>query len=65
MGGNVYIYQPTARPGDKWAKQAVLKVGDGSGGPLLGVGATKTQDGTPVMLCLCEKELVVIHDTGL
>lgn len=65
LGGNVYIYQPTARPGDKWATQAVLKVGDGSGGPLLGVGAAKTKTGGSVILCLCEKELVVIHETGL
>ncbi|PSR74811.1 hypothetical protein PHLCEN_2v9525 [Hermanssonia centrifuga] len=37
LGGNVYIYRNTAQKGDNWAKQAILKVSDGSGGVLLGV----------------------------
>ena len=63
LGGNVYIYRPTAQRGDKWAKQAVLKIGDSSSGPLLGVGAVITAGGEEKILCLCEKELVVIQST--
>lgn len=61
MGSNIYIYRSAARRGDKWAKQAVLKVGDGSGGPLLGVGMIHTSNGKPILLCLCERELVAIQ----
>ena len=67
-GGNVYIYRSNTgrrreggRDAEKWAKQAVLKVGDGSGGSLLGVGALKMGNGGHVLLCLCEGELVVIN----
>lgn len=63
LGGNVYIYCPTTRRGDKWAKQAVLKIGDSSSGPLLGVGAVFTKGGGEKIFCLCEKELVVIQST--
>ena len=59
-GGNVYIYRGSVRPGEKWAKQVVLKVGDGEGGSLLGVGAVRTSKGGYVLLCLCEAELVII-----
>jgi hypothetical protein len=55
-GGNVYIYR-AAPTGEKWAKQAILKVSDGTVGSLLGVG--KIQDGR--ILCLLEKELLVIQ----
>lgn len=60
-GGNVYIYR-IAPTSEKWAKQVVLKVGDGSAGSLLGVGALEMSAGKYVLLCLCERELVVIHD---
>lgn len=63
LGANVYIYRPTARRGDKWAKQAILKIGDGSHGALLGVGAAVTKEGKEEILCLCENELVVIQST--
>ncbi|KAJ7459842.1 hypothetical protein FB451DRAFT_562194 [Mycena latifolia] len=56
--GNVYIYH-AAPPSEKWAKQAVLRVGqDGS---LLGVGALKTEREN-VILCLTEKELILISN---
>ena len=58
-GGNVYIYQ-SVHSEDKWAKQVVLKVGDGEGGSLIGVAAIKTSEGGYVLLCLCEEELVMI-----
>lgn len=59
-GGNVYIYRSSVHMGEKWAKQAVLKVGDGESGSLLGVGAVRTSRGGYVLLCLCEAKLVVI-----
>jgi len=52
-GGNVYIYR-AAPINDKWAKQAILKIG----GALLGVGAVKAG----VVLCLTEEELVSIRN---
>lgn len=60
-GGNVYIYR-SARTSEKWAKQTVFKVGQGSSGSLVGVGALKINAEKYVILCLCERELVVIHD---
>ena len=63
LGGNVYIYRAPAKCTDKSAKQAVLKVGNGSSGPLLGVGLTVTRAGREEILCLCERELVIIHST--
>ncbi|ESK95009.1 tumor antigen cml66-l [Moniliophthora roreri MCA 2997] len=58
-GGNAYIYRIVPR-GEKWAKQAILKVGDGNGGALLGVGAIGSQ-GKPALLCLTETELVIVR----
>ncbi|KAF9468532.1 hypothetical protein BDZ94DRAFT_670134 [Collybia nuda] len=59
-GGNVYIYR--ASPvSEKWAKQAILKVDDGYGGPLLGVGAVNTGAGLTI-LCLTEGELILIKN---
>ena len=57
-GGNVYIYRATSVT-SKWAKQAVLKVDDGRGGSLLGVGAWNGPEG-PVVVCLTEGELVML-----
>jgi len=59
-GGNVYIYRG-GRPGQTYAKQCVLKVGDGGAGSLLGVGAFKTAQGH-MIVCLCENELVVMQN---
>ncbi|KAJ6559211.1 hypothetical protein DFH09DRAFT_1316957 [Mycena vulgaris] len=56
--GNVYIYR-AAPTSEKWAKQAVLWVGQE--GSLLGVGALKTEREN-VILCLTEKELIVINN---
>jgi hypothetical protein len=58
-GGNVYIYR-AAPVMEKWAKQAILKVDDGCGGSLLGVGLMKFDQGTTVLACLTEGELVLI-----
>ena len=58
-GGNVYIYQ-TAPVKEKYAKQAILKVDDGYGGSLLGVGALECRQGATVLVCLTEGELILI-----
>lgn len=58
-GGNLYIYRPSATK-DKWAKQSILKVDDGNGGSLIGVGAVSGEDGELVVVCLLESELVMI-----
>ncbi|CAL1713091.1 unnamed protein product [Somion occarium] len=60
--GNVYIYRNTAGIHDPVAKQAVLKIGGGAGGSLLGVGMMHTKVGKPIILCLCEGEWIVAHD---
>ncbi|KAH7919587.1 CS-domain-containing protein [Leucogyrophana mollusca] len=60
-GGNVYLYRGT-RANQLWAKQSVLKVGDGAAGSLLGVGAVKNPQGKHTLVCLCENELVVMYD---
>lgn len=58
-GGNVYIYR-AAHVKEKWAKQAVLKVDDGGGGSLLGVGMVETAHGGTILICLTEGELVLL-----
>lgn len=58
-GGNVYIYR-SASVKENWAKQAILKVDDGRGGALLGVGALAHADGRSIVVCLTEGELVLI-----
>jgi len=60
-GGNVYIYRSASTSKEKWAKQAVLKVDDGSGGALLGVGCFKSEGGKNRVVCLTEGELVLIQ----
>ncbi|KAK7056796.1 hypothetical protein VNI00_002513 [Paramarasmius palmivorus] len=57
-GGNAYIYRTVPR-GEKWAKQAILKVMDGNG-TLLGAGGIEVH-GKPVLLCLTESELVIVR----
>lgn len=56
-GGNVYIYR-AAPTNEKWAKQAVLKVGQK--GSLLGVGVVDMAGS--VLLCLTDTELVLIKN---
>ncbi|KAF9516498.1 hypothetical protein BS47DRAFT_1315336 [Hydnum rufescens UP504] len=58
-GGNMYIYRG-GKNGEKWAKQAVLKVGGGNAGTLLGVAALQ-RDLDPVIVCLCEHELIILR----
>ncbi|KAF8908862.1 hypothetical protein CPB84DRAFT_1766172 [Gymnopilus junonius] len=62
-GANMYIYRPSARVKDIWAKQSVLQVDDGSSGALLGVGCVNVKsdkDGEIILVCLTEGELVLI-----
>jgi hypothetical protein len=58
-GGNVYVYR-AAPMKEKWAKQLILKVDDGHGGSLLGVGAVQRGQEATVLACLTEGELVLI-----
>ncbi|THH12201.1 hypothetical protein EW146_g7784 [Bondarzewia mesenterica] len=58
-GGNLYIYR-ASKPKDMWAKQAILKIGGGAAGSVLGVGAVQSSGGHLVILCLCEGELIVL-----
>ena len=60
-GGNLYIYRSVPTSKEKWAKQAVLKVDDGLGGSLLGVGCIRGKGGEKMVVCLTEGELVVIR----
>ncbi|KAF9497678.1 hypothetical protein BDN71DRAFT_1467056 [Pleurotus eryngii] len=57
-GGNLYIYR-AAPLQETWAKQAVLKIGNGLAGSLLGVGALRVGDDT-ILACLTEGELVIV-----
>jgi hypothetical protein len=59
-GGNVYIYY-TAGPKALTAKQSILKVNDGRGGALMGVGSFTDRDGKVVLACLTEGELTLIR----
>lgn len=62
LGGNVYIYRG-APAKEKWAKQAVLKVGGGAAGSLLGIGLVKAgPNAEPIILCLCEGELILLRN---
>ena len=60
-GGNLYIYRSVPTSKEKWAKQAVLKVDDGFGGELLGVGCIKGAGGERIIVCLTEGELALIR----
>jgi hypothetical protein len=59
VGGNMYVYRG-GKKGEKWAKQAVLRVGGGNAGTLLGVAAL-ARDSETLIVCLCERELVVLR----
>jgi hypothetical protein len=57
--GNVYVYYP---PDSKmYARQGVVGVSGREKGALLGVGSVSV-GGKEVVLVLCEKELVILHD---
>jgi hypothetical protein len=59
-GGNLYIYRG-AKPKSNLAKQAILKLTGSTSGSLLGVGAIR-KDEESVILCLCEKELLILRN---
>ncbi|KZT34363.1 CS-domain-containing protein [Sistotremastrum suecicum HHB10207 ss-3] len=61
-GNNVYIYRATDKPKEAWAKQAILPVTDGNSGSLLGIGAFPSNNGKTVVLCLCEREIIILVD---
>jgi hypothetical protein len=57
-GANMYLYHGH-RPGEKWAKQSVLKVV--TAGSLLGVGTVRNVKGEPILLALSERQFSLIH----
>lgn len=59
-GGNIYIYFPTSHKA-LTAKQSILKINDGFGGALMGVGLFTDGEGQPVIACLTEGELTLIR----
>ncbi|KAH9002569.1 hypothetical protein EDB86DRAFT_3063150 [Lactarius hatsudake] len=59
-GGNLYLYRD-GEPKNNSAKQAILRLTENVSGSLLGVGAVHVE-GQTVILCLCEKELVVLRN---
>ncbi|KAA1469981.1 CS-domain-containing protein [Dentipellis sp. KUC8613] len=60
-GGHLYAYM-SAPPGERQAKESILKVGGGDSGSILGVGAVQDRKGQYVVLCLCEGELIILRD---
>jgi hypothetical protein len=58
-GGNVYIYY-SAGPRALTAKQSILKINNGRGGALMGVGSLRDGEGKIVIVCLSEGELTLI-----
>jgi hypothetical protein len=59
-GGNLYIYRD-AKPKSNLAKQAILKLTGNMSGSLFGVGAIRNGEET-IILCLCEKELLILRN---
>jgi len=59
-GANLYLYRPASSPKENWAKQSILRLDDGSGGALLGVGGIIGKAGQILVLCLLERTLAVI-----
>jgi CS domain-containing protein len=59
-GGNLYIYRG-AEPKSNLAKQAILKLTGSTSGSLLGAGAIR-KDEESIILCLCEKELLILRN---
>ncbi|KAL1741419.1 hypothetical protein HDZ31DRAFT_45492 [Schizophyllum fasciatum] len=60
-GSNVYLYR-AAPDRAVWSKQAILKVAEGGSGSLLGVGLVHTARHGAVILCLTERELVLLKN---
>jgi len=59
-GGNAYIYRDSPQTA-LWAKQAILRAGGGASGALLGVCGICI-GGINAVVCLCERELVILRD---
>ncbi|KXN88253.1 hypothetical protein AN958_07712 [Leucoagaricus sp. SymC.cos] len=59
-GGNVYIYYPACSKA-LTAKQSILKINDGRGGALMGVGSFTDKNRNTVIACLTEGELTLIR----
>ncbi|KAF9046723.1 hypothetical protein BJ165DRAFT_1473886 [Panaeolus papilionaceus] len=61
-GCNLYIYRQAKNPRAKeqHEKQSILGIVDGSGGALLGAGCVRGLSGEPIIVCLTERDLVLI-----
>lgn len=62
--GNAFIYVCPEEPKAKQGIQHVIKVGSPNSGALLGVVSTCLGSGEPVIVALCEHELVTLHVFG-
>ncbi len=62
FGENVYIYKAAKQRTSRTADQAVLKIGGGSAGTLVGACGIQRKGGRVDLVCLCENELVVVND---
>lgn len=59
--GNVYVYYPPSSKTE--AKQGVVRVSGGDRGAMLGLGMVPVgREGRKVVVALCERALVVLHD---
>jgi len=61
-GENVYVYRAPAKKNATTAQQAILRIGGGDAGALLGVCGTAGSGGKVQVVCLCEKRLIVLPD---
>ncbi|KAG8904791.1 hypothetical protein FRB99_001180 [Tulasnella sp. 403] len=61
-GENVYIYRATATNTARTADQAIIRIGGGTAGTLLGACGIMGPDGRSRVVCLCEKQLVVLPE---
>lgn len=60
VGENVFIYRAPASRTARTAEQAVIRIGGSDVGGLIGVSGLEKEDGGIIILCLCEKQLVVL-----
>jgi hypothetical protein len=63
-GGNLFIYVSPDEPKAKQGIQHVVRVGSNASGGLLGVISTRLASGEPVIIALCEHEVVTLRVFG-
>jgi hypothetical protein len=61
--GNVYIYRGQSKAKTQWSYQSILTVASQATGALLGIALVQSgPDDSPVICCLCERQLVVLQN---